>query len=315
MSYQQLTEGKRYQIAALIAQGLRPSEIARIINVHRSTVYRELRRNRRERQYDPAQAHALTQQRRRCSAKYRVPQDTIDFVELTLSWEWSPEQISGVSHRIGMPVSHEWIYRYVAADKARGGKLYQRFRQGRKRYRKGVNSKRSVIPNPRSIEDRPVVVETRERFGDWEVDTVLGKHGTGALVTLAERKSRMYLVKRVDSKRAIDVRDAVIEMLKPYAAQVHTITADNDSEFVEHEKISEALGVEFYFAHPYSSWERGLNENFNGLLRQYIPKGTNMRTISDEFVSWVERRLNLRPRKCLGFKQPEAVFRELVQAA
>ena len=114
MSYQQLTEGKRYQIAALIAQGLRPSEIARIINVHRSTVYRELRRNRRERQYDPAQAHALTQQRRRCSAKYRVPQDTIDFVELTLSWEWSPEQISGVSYRIGMPVSHEWIYRYVA---------------------------------------------------------------------------------------------------------------------------------------------------------------------------------------------------------
>ena len=115
MSYQQLTEGKRYQIAALIAQGLRPSEIARIINVHRSTVYRELRRNRRERQYDLAQAHALTQQRRRRSAKYRVPQDTIDFVELTLSWEWGPEQISGVSHRIGMPVSHEWIYRYVAA--------------------------------------------------------------------------------------------------------------------------------------------------------------------------------------------------------
>ena len=160
MSYQQLTEGKRYQIAALIAQDLRPSEIARIINVHRSTVYRELRRNRRERQYDPAQAHALTQQLRLCSAR-----------------EWSPEQISGVSHRIGMPVSHEWIYRYVAADKARGGKLYQRFRQGRKRYRKGVNSKRSVIPNPRSIEDRPVVVETRERFGDWEVDTVLGQHG------------------------------------------------------------------------------------------------------------------------------------------
>ena len=143
-----------------------------------------------------------------------MPQDTIDFVELTLSWEWSPEQIRDVSHRIEMPVSHEWICRYVAADKARGGKLYQRFRQGRKRYRKGVNSKRSVIPNPRFIEDRPVVVETREWFGDWEVDTVLGKPSTGALVTLAERKSRMYLVKRVDAKRAVDVRDAVIEMLR-----------------------------------------------------------------------------------------------------
>ena len=214
-----------------------------------------------------------------------------------------------------MPVSHEWIYRYVAADKARGGKLYQRFRQGRKRYRKGVNSKRSVIPQSALYRGSARRGRDPRAVRGLGGDTVLGKHGTGALVTLAERKSRMYLVKRVDAKRAVDVRDAVIEMLKPYAAQVHTITADNGSEFVEHEKISEALGVEFYFAHPYSSWERGLNENFNGLLRQYIPKGTNMRTISDEFVSWVERRLNLRPRKCLGFKQPEAVFRELVQAA
>ena len=204
-----------------------------------------------------------------------------------------------------MPVSHEWIYRCVAADKAQVGKLYKRFRQGRKRYRKGVNSKRSVIPNPRSIEDRPVVVETHKRFGDWKVDTVLSKHGTGALVPLVERKSRMYLVKRVDAKRAADVRDAAIEMLKPYATQVHTITANNDSEFVGHEKIAKELGAEFFFAHPYSSWKLGLNENFNGLLRQYIPKGVDMRTISDELVCWVERRLNLRPRKCLGFKQPE----------
>lgn len=315
MSYQQLTEGKRYQIAALIAQGLRPAEVARSIHVHRSTVYRELRRNGNSKGYEPAQAHDLAQQRRRCSAKYRVPQDTIDLVEVTLSMEWSPEQISGVCHLIGMPVSHEWIYRHVAADKARGGKLYKRLRQGHKRYRRGVNTKRSVIPNPRSIDDRPAIVDTRERFGDWEVDTVLGKHGTGALVTLAERKSRMYLVKRVDAKRAVDVRDAVIEMLKPYAAHVHTITADNGSEFVEHEKIAEALGAEFYFAHPYSSWERGLNENFNGLLRQYIPKGTDLSNVSDEFVRWAERRLNMRPRKCLGFKQPAAVFRELVQAA
>ena len=112
------------------------------------------------------------------------------------------------------PVSHEWIYRYVAADKARGGKLYQRFRQGRKRYRKGVNSKRPLVPNPRSVEDRPVVVETRERFEGWELDTVPGKHGTGALVTLAERKSRMCLVKRIDAKRAVNVRGAVIQMLK-----------------------------------------------------------------------------------------------------
>lgn len=139
---------------------------------------------------------------------------------------------------MGMPVSHEWIYRYVATDKAQGGKLYKALRQGHKRYRRGVNSKRCVIPDPRSIDERPAVVETRERFGDWEVETVLGKHGTGALVTLAERKSRMYLVRKVAAKRAVDVIDGVIDMLRPYADYVHTITADNGAEFVDHKVIS-----------------------------------------------------------------------------
>lgn len=244
-----------------------------------------------------------------------MPSRTIDFVELTLSFEWSPEQISGVGKLAGIPVSHEWIYRHIAADKAAGGKLYKALRQGHKRYRRGVNTKRCVIPDPRSIDDRPALVDTRERFGDWEIDTVLGKQGTGALVTIAERKSRMYLVRKVAAKRAADVKDAVIDMLKPYAAHVHTITSDNGSEFVEHQAIADALGIEFYFAHPYSSWERGLNENFNGLLRQYIPKGTDLRLISDEDVRRAEKRLNLRPRKCLGFRQPEVVFRELLQVA
>ncbi len=315
MSYQQLTEGKRYQISVLMARGYAPSEVARIIKVHRSTVYREVRRNSQSGSYDPNRAHRQTLERRSRSTKYRVPKRTIDYVELALSLEWSPEQISGVGRLAGMPVSHEWIYRHVAADKARGGKLYKALRQGHKRYRRGVNSKRSVIPNPRSIDERPAIVDTRDRVGDWEVDTVMGKQGTGALVTLAERKSRMYLVRRVDAKRAVDVRDAVIDMLRPYAAQVHTITADNGSEFVEHEEIAKALNAEFYFAHPYASWERGLNENFNGLLRQYIPKGTDLRTVTDEDVRQAEQRLNLRPRKCLGFRQPERVFRELIQAA
>jgi len=315
MSYQQLTEGKRYQISVLLAQGFTPAAIARTINVHRSTVYRELRRNSSPDAYRPDQAHHQALRRRRSATKYRVPPNTIEYVELALSWQWSPEQISGVGNLMGMPVSHEWIYRHVAADKAQGGKLYKTLRQGHKRYRIGTGSKRCVIPDPRSIDDRPAVVETRERFGDWEVDTVLGKQGTGALVTLAERKSRMYLVRKVAAKRAVDVKDAVIDMLKPYADYVHTITADNGSEFVEHKAIAEALGADVYFAHPYSSWERGLNENFNGLLRQYIPKGSDLRTFSDEDVRQAEKRLNLRPRKCLGFKQPEVVFRECLQAA
>lgn len=315
MSYQQLTEGKRYQISALLTQGYSPAAIATVVEVHRSTVYREMKRNSHDGVYEPEEAHARSHARRVMARKYRVPEQTVMYVELTLSWHWSPEQISGIGKLIGLPVSHEWIYRHVAADKARGGKLYKTLRQGHKRYRKGSNSKRAVIPEPISIDDRPAIVDTRERFGDWEVDTVLGKHGSGALVTLAERKSRLYLVRRVDAKRATDVRDAIIDMLMPYADHVHTITADNGSEFVEHKAVAEALGAEFYFAHPYSSWERGLNENFNGLLRQFIPKGTDLRLITDEDVRWAEKRLNLRPRKCLGFRQPEMVFQEYLQAA
>lgn len=246
----------------------------------------------------------------------RLPSLTIEYVELGLSFHWSPEQISGLRRLIGMQVSHEWIYRHIAADKAAGGKLYKTLRQGHKRYRRSVNTKRCVIPDPRSIDERPDIVDSRERFGDWEVDTVLGKQGTGALVTLAERKSRMYLVRKVDAKRAVDVKDAVIDMLKPYAATVRTITADNGSEFVEHKAIAKALDIDFYFAHPYSSWERGLNENFNGLLRQYIPKGIDLGLITDDDdVRRAEQRLNLRPRKCFGFRQPEVVFRESLQAA
>lgn len=315
MSYQQLTEGKRYQISVLLGQGYRPAAIAKTINVHRSTVYRELGRNSTDNGYDPIHAQQKVRERRVAVKKYKIPSLTIEYVELGLSLHWSPEQISGVGQLIDRPVSHEWIYRYVAADKAGGGKLYKALRQGHKRYRRGSNTKRCVIPDPCSIDERPSIVDSRERFGDWEVDTVLGKQGTGALVTLAERKSRMYLVRKVEAKRAADVRDAVIDMLKPYAATVRTITADNGSEFVEHKRIADELNIDFYFAHPYSSWERGLNENFNGLLRQYIPKGIDLRQVTEEDVRRAEKQLNLRPRKCLGFRQPEVVFRELLQAA
>jgi len=237
------------------------------------------------------------------------------YVEWALGLEWSPEQISEVGKRINISVSHEWIYQYVAADKASGGQLFRHLRQGHKRYRKGKQTKRSPIPNAVSIDERPSIVDTRERLGDWEADTVLGKQGTGVLVTLAERKSRLYLVQRVDSKHADVVRKAIIDMLKPYKDKVHTITFDNGGEFAEHEKIAESLEAKMYFAHPYSSWERGLNENFNGLLRQYIPKGTDLRRVSDERVKQVQSRLNLRPRKCLGFKQPVEVFEKLSRAA
>lgn len=315
MSYQQLTEGKRYQISVLLAQGFTPAAIARTIEVHRTTVYRELRRNNSEDGYDPGQAHHQALTRRSSSLKYTIPPDVVVYVEWALSLDWSPEQISEVGKVIGYRVSHEWIYRHVAADKASGGQLFRHLRQGHKRYRKGKNGTRSPIPNAVSIDERPPIVDTRERLGDWEADTVLGKQGTGVLVTLAERKSRLYLVQRVDSKRSEVVTKAIIDMLKPYKDNVHTITFDNGGEFAEHEEIAKSLEADMYFAHPYSSWERGLNENFNGLLRQYIPKGTDLRLVSDERVEQVQTRMNLRPRKCLGFKQPQKIFDELCQAA
>ncbi len=315
MGYQQLTEGLRYQIACLRGHGLSQARIAKQIGVHPSTVSRELRRHQCELGYQPQLAHQQAICRRRGSKKYQVPTETIDFVRLALAADWSPEQISEVGALLGCPVSHEWIYRYVAQDKANGGQLYRHLRQGRKRYRKGKNSKRSVIPNPVSIDERPAIVDERSRVGDWEVDTVQGKQGSGAIVSLLERKSRLYLVRYVPNKTASVVADAVIDMLTPYKEQVHTITADNGSEFVDHERVSAALEAQVYFAHPYCAWERGQNENSNGLLRQYVPKGSDLSQVTPEALSAFERRLNLRPRKCLGFKQPQVIFDQLCKAA
>ncbi|HAS3439142.1 TPA: IS30-like element ISAeca1 family transposase [Vibrio cholerae] len=315
MKYQQLTEGLRYQIACLRDHGLSQARIAKQLGVHPSTISRELRRNCAGQAYQPQQAHQLATARRLTSQKRTVPSDTIDFVCMALVADWSPEQISGVGDMINCPVSHEWIYRYVARDKANGGTLYRHLRQGHKRYRKGKNSKRSVIPNPVSIDERPAIVNERSRVGDWEVYTVLGKQGSGAIVSLLERKSRLYLVQYVPSKTASAVADTIISMLKPYQAHVHTITADNGSEFVEHERVAAELEAQVYFAHPYSAWERGQNENSNGLLRQYVPKGSDLSVVTAEALSAVEKRLNFRPRKCLGFKQPQVVFDELLKAA
>lgn len=315
MKYKQLTEGQRYQISILKEDGLSQAKIAQRLKVHPSTIGRELKRNNSHDGYQPELAHQTAFNRRKAAAKYKIPNDTIIFVEIFLRMDWSPEQISAVGKRIDIHVSHEWIYNYVAQDKQDGGDLYKHLRQGHKRYRRGKNGRRSTIPNAVSIELRPEIVETRERFGDWEADTVLGKQGTGCLVTLAERKSRKYLVCKVPSKEADVVAEAIISMLKPYKDHVHTITFDNGGEFATHEKIAKALDAEMYFAHPYSSWERGLNENFNGLLRQYIPKGTDLREVTEEDVAYAERKLNLRPRKCLEFRQPKVVFEELLVAA
>lgn len=315
MNYQQLTEGKRYQISVLLERKISVSEIADTIKCHRATVYRELKRNTKSKWYCPDKAQRACSVRRKNSAKYRISSKVIEYIRILIELDWSPEQVSSVLTKCGVPVSHEWIYQYIHEDKQNKGILYRHLRQGRKRYRKGKRSKTEAIKHAVSIDERPAIVDTKKRFGDWEIDTVLGKHGTGSIVTLLERKTRFYLIKKVNSKSAKDVTQATIELLKPFKDHVHTITADNGREFAYHAEIADALDAKVYFAHPYSSWERGANENSNGLLRQYVPKGVDLRCVTEEIINFAMCRINYRPRKCLGFKQPAMIFKELCLAA
>ena len=316
MRYKQLIEGQRYQIEAYLREGFSYREIGKRLQVSHSTISREVRRNRiRDNHYLPEVAHAKTVKRRGQAAKYSVPALTITFVEFGLSQKWSPEQIAGVGKIIGHSVSHEWIYGYIQRDKLRGGKLFKQLRHGHRKSRKGSRAKRVIIPTRVGSECRPAIVNKKKRFGDWEADTVLGKNGTGAIVSLVERKSKLYLIRKVPAKTAADVGRAMVGMLWRYRGHVRTITADNGAEFCAHALVADKLKTDIYFAYPYSSWERGLNENFNGLLRQYIRKGTDLRTVTDKQIADVERALNARPRKCLGFKQPALVFKQLRDAA
>lgn len=267
MKYQQLTEGQRYQISVLRDDNLSCSEIGKRVGGSKSTVSREVKRNGTAGGYSAAETQRLSDTRRRAATKRFISPDMVFYVETGLSWKWSPEQISAVDKRIGIPVSHEWIYQHVQADKAAGGELYKHLRQGKRRYRKGYGQKRGRIPDAVSIEQRSAVVDERDRLGYW-----VGKQGTGAIVTLAERKSRIYLTKKVFSREAGEVSNAIISMLNGYKNVCHTITFDNGGEFSEHQSIAEALEADTYFTHPYASHERGLNENTNGLLRQFIPK-------------------------------------------
>ena len=206
-------------------------------------------------------------------------------------------------------VSHERIYQYIYEDKASGGSLHTFLRcQKKRRKRYGSHSRRGIIPNKVSIDDRPDLVEKRERLGDWEGDTIIGKGHSGAIVSLVDRVSRYTLLKQLPSKHSEDVRDAIIDLLKPFKELAMTITFDNGLEFAKHEEISKALEADIYFAHPYHSWERGLNENTNGLVRQYAPKNKTFEHVDDLLIDKVTRKLNHRPRKSLGFKTPYEVF-------
>ena len=286
MNYTHLTQDERYQIAILNKAGHDQSEIAHLIHRHPSTISRELRRNRGQRGYRPKQAQALSQGRMQaCENGPRVSSETWNVVDAKLVETWSPEQISGYLKANGEPtVSHESIYQRIYADKRAGGTLHHTLRcQKIRKKRYGGRERRGSIPNQVSIDLRPAIVAERARFGDWEADLV-------------------------PFKTAQAVSDSMISLLTPFATCVHTLTTDNGKEFAQHERIADTLDADFYFAHPYASWERGANENMNGLIRQFFPKKMRFDSITEKDIAFVMHRLNHRPRKCLGFKTPHEVF-------
>lgn len=310
--YDQLTEIKRYQIYALLKVKTTQKQIAKILKVSGSTISRELNRNKGARGYRPKQANIKALNRRKEAIKaIKMTPELINIIEKYIQQDWSPEQISGwLKKEKAIRISHERIYQHIWFDKANDGELYKHLRQSGKKRKKRVGSidKRGQIKNRVCIEKRPDIVEEKSRIGDWEIDTVIGKNHKGALVTIVDRKSKFTLIKKVDSKHADVVTAATISLLQPYLDKAFTITADNGKEFSSHEEMAEKLSVDVYFAHPYHSWERGLNENTNGLIRQYFTKGSSFVNITDDQVEDVMNRLNHRPRKTLNYKTPHAVF-------
>lgn len=308
--YTQLTREQRYQIYGLMQTAQNSTQIATVVGVHKSTISRELRRNRGFRGYRPHQAHRFAQARQGCKQRRRFSPLVWQQVETLVRQAWSPEQISGrVRSEHGTSISHEWIYQYIYQDKRGGGDLYRFLRCQKVRRKRYVTySRRGRIANQISIDERPAEVEARQRIGDWEGDTIIGTGHQGALVTLVERKSKYTVLQAVPKKTAAAVRTAVVRGLHPYQSAVQSITYDNGQEFSDHAGMAQDLDARIYFAHPYASWERGVNENTNGLIRQYFPKDRDRTHVTEHELKEVMATLNHRPRKTLGYQTPHEVF-------
>jgi|SRR5690606_20791369 len=312
MNYRQLTEHERYQIYSLNKIGMNKTSIAKQLNRNPSTICREIKRNTGKRGYRPKQAQRLSDERRLSATKaIKVTDEIQTWIVKLLKQQLSPEQVAAYLKMYKhISLHHETIYQIIYADKKAGGTLYQQMRIMSKKYRKryGSYNSRGRIKNRTSIDDRPSVVDDKSRIGDWEGDTVMGKGRKSALLTLVERKTLYTMIFRLTGKDASMLAQTAIEGMTHLADRLLTITLDNGLEFARHELITDALNVEIFFAHPYSSWERGINENTNGLIRQYFPKGTDFAQVTDDEVQYVMDQLNKRPRKTRDYKSPSELF-------
>ena len=309
-----LTLSQRYEISILSEQKIPKSTIANSIGVNTSTVYRELKRNSdgRSGQYKAVLAQKKCELRHEQKHKERAFTSEIqDLVVLYLKLDYSPEQIVGYAKRIGAScVSCERIYQFIWQDKKSGGLLYRHLRTRGKKYKKRGNltAGRGQIEGRIAIDQRPKVVERKERFGDLEIDLVIGANHKGALLTINDRATGMLKMRYLESKEAKVIENNTIEILDEWMPFIHTITSDNGKEFTNHREIAEGLNIDYFFAKPYHSWERGANENLNGLVRQYFPKKTNFDLIQQSEVKKAEEILNNRPRKRYNYQTPNEVF-------
>lgn len=315
--YQHLTSYQRCQLYTLKRRGDSPSRIANELGFHRSTIYRELARNIGLRGYRFIQANEKAIQRRSAASnrKTKMTSEAIVLIEEKLGFQWSPVQISGWLKKDNNEhtVSHEVIYQHIWKDKRNGGSLYKQLRHSGKKYNKRSKGTagRGCIPNRIDIDERPEVVEEKTRPGDVEIDLIMGTGQSGAIVSIVDRASKLTLLEKVSGKTAEEVTQALLKRLEPIKDVLHTITSDNGKEFANHQQLSMALDAGFYFAKPYHSWERGLNEHTNGLVRQYFPKSKRFDEFSAEELMKVEILLNNRPRKVLDFSSPIEVFDQL----
>jgi IS30 family transposase len=313
--YKQLTQSEREYIANLLSEGFSLGDIAKALDRNKSTISRELARNSApERQrYTPCRAHARACERKTSANTHeRLKNDFIrQYVKEGLEKGWSPEQISG-RVRIDHPgnfINHEAIYQYIyhPQNTQRLEMINLLRRAHKKRRNKGIGRKvrKTKIPNRIPIDARPKSIENRNRYGHWEGDSIVSRKSKAALNTLTERKSRLVMITKLSRKGAAETNQAIINRLKklPVGGR-QTLTLDNGTENAKHEQLSARLGIKCFFAHPYSSWERGTNENLNGLIRWYLPKGTDFSKIAPEQIAQIEYLLNSRPRKCLGYKTP-----------
>lgn len=316
-----LTQQQRYHIEAYKKAGYSNSEIARDLGVHSSTIGRELKRNSSpiRQRYGAKVAHEISSLRKSVNsrANKKFKNELEDLVIQYIERDWSPEQVSATLRiKHGLSLSFVRIYQHIESDRQNGGVLHTHLRfYGKKRRAKYGKKSKVRIKERISISERPAIVDKKTRIGDFEIDTIIGKGKQGAITTIVDRASAFVKISIPTSKRAEDIENETTRLMLPHKEITHTITSDNGLEFANHKAIANTLDCDYYFCHPYSSWERGLNEYTNGLIRQYLPKGSSFADITPERIQEVEDKLNHRPRKTLGWRTPYEVFYGLEEAA